>query len=80
MGFGTPSTRSARHSARTSSSGSGDALVGLDPLRVDCDALSLEADAATLFGRWDEAAETYEKQYPEYVRRGVTASERRLRG
>lgn len=43
-------------------------------------ALAVRAWTLTRFGRWDEAAETYERQYPEYVRRGVTAHARKLRG
>ena len=36
---------------------SGDALVGVDPLRIDCDALALEADLAA--GRFEDAIVRY---------------------
>jgi DNA-binding SARP family transcriptional activator len=43
-------------------------------------ALEVRAWTLTRLGRWNEAAETYEKRYPEYVRRGVTAAARKLAG
>ena len=43
-------------------------------------ALEVRAWTLTRFGRWNEAAETYEHRYAEYVRRGVTARARRLSG
>ena len=43
-------------------------------------ALEVSAWTLTRFGRWTEAADTYERRYPGYVRRGVTAAARKHPG
>jgi len=55
-----------------------DQVLELDP--SEWYALEVRAWTLTRFGRWNEAAETYERRYPQYVRRGITARARRLGG